>query len=134
MHRARARLRECLEAKGFGKPGPSAGVSHDLVQERNEASHVRPASGAELVEAAGGARSSCYVQILLPPGSPDRAATFGHSTPERTRRNELRIRRPSDTTVIGTIGLARCFQIPMNSRRYAFLEESQQRHDNHGLE
>jgi RNA polymerase sigma-70 factor (ECF subfamily) len=49
MHRARARLRECLEAKGVSKPAAGGGSKHDLVQKRGNAAHVGSASGTKLV-------------------------------------------------------------------------------------
>jgi RNA polymerase sigma-70 factor (ECF subfamily) len=60
LHRARARLRECLEARGW---------SHDLVQRSREAGYVGSASGAELVEAHGGPLPFSYVRFLFPPGT-----------------------------------------------------------------
>lgn len=132
MHRARARLRECLEAKGLRKP--EAGVGHDLVQKRGEAAHVGSAPGTDLVEAPGGALSSRHVQILLPLGPPDGTTAFGRSRSDRTGNATPGFRRPSNTPIVRPTGLARCLQIPANSWRYAFVEQSQHRQDNHGLE
>lgn len=53
------------------------------------------------------------------------------------RANEKRRTPASKTVCYGAFPdgrSARCLKLPTNNRRYSFLEESQQGHDNHGLE
>ena len=108
-------------------------VGHDLVQKRGEAAHVGSAPGTDLGETPGGALSSRYVQILLPPGPSDGTIAFGGSRSERTRNATPGFRGPSNTPIVRPTGLACRLQIPTNSWRYAFVEQSQDRQDNHRL-